>query len=243
MNSWWSAEVDYIQPFSMQHLVYIAIVLAVLAALVICRGKLRAQSSKITAVVLTVAILQQMMLYSWYAAETGFNMNDSLPLHICRITTLLGIYFLITKNTIVLDVIFYFGLFAYGSFLYPQRIYPITHSQGLSYLLSHMLVILLPYYGYKITGWRPTLKGVIRTYGLFVVYFFFVYFLNPLIDGNYFYLKYRPFFGGWPDLAYVPATLAVTLVGFLLAFAVVRSCIRNTDIRDKNIEVQNESNP
>lgn len=221
MNSWWSAGVDYIKPFTLQHLVYIAIVLAVLAAMIVFRNKLKPNAKKITAVVLTVSILQQILLYSWYVFETGYDVSDSLPLHLCRITGLLGVYFLITKNTKVLDLIFYFSLFAYGSFLYPQRIYPITHSMGLSFLISHMITLLLPYYGSKITNWRPTLRGVVKTYLVFVVYFFFVYFFNPLVDGNYFYLKYRPFFGSWPDLAYLPAVLAVTLIGFFAAFGVV----------------------
>src|SRR5699024_7027974 len=115
-----------------------------------------------------------------------------LPIHICRISTLLGIWFLITKNTKVLEIMFYFGLFVYGSFFYPSRIYPIDHVIGISFVVNHTITILLPYFGYIAYQWRPSFKGFVKAYSLFLLYFVFVYILNPFINGNYFYLKYRP---------------------------------------------------
>lgn len=152
-----------------------------------------------------------MFLYSWYAFETGFDLSEALPLQICRISTLLGIIFLITKNTKVLEIVFYFGLFAYGSFFYTSRIHPIYHVMGISFVINYTLTVLLPYFGYIAYQWSQKFKGFLKAYAYFLVYFFFVYFLNPLIDGNYFYLKYRPFFSNWPDYIYVPAVLIVVL--------------------------------
>lgn len=66
--------------------------------------------------------------------------------------------------------------------------------------------------------WRPKLALAIKAYGWFLTYFFFVFFLNPLINGNYFYLKYRPFFDYLPDYIYIPATLIATLGIFILGY-------------------------
>ena len=160
----------------------------------------------------------------------GFDVSESLPLHISRVSTLLGIVYLMTKNEKVLNVLFYFGLFAYGSFFYPQRVYPIYHAIGISFFINHAITILLPIFAAIAYDWRPHLRGVFKAYGWFLVYFVFVYFLNPLIDGNYFYLKYRPFFGSLPDSVYVPLVLIATLGIFFLGYylsKIIRYLIEN----------------
>lgn len=220
--SWWSEDRPYIEIFGTDHLIYIMILFLSLGLLIYFRKKVKEHREKLAVFLLTLSILQQLLLYSWYVFETGFDISESLPLQISRISTLLGIIFLITKNTNVLEILFYFSLFAYASFFYPSRIHPIDHVMGISFLVNHAITILLPSFGYIAYGWRPRFKGVLRAFAAFLVYFFFVYFLNPLIDGNYFYLKYRPFFGEWPDYVYVPAVLLVTFAGFCLAYLAVR---------------------
>ena len=68
------------------------------------------------------------------------------------------------------------------------------------------------------TDWRPTLPALFKAYGWFIIYFFFIYFLNPLIDGNYFYLKHRPFFGHLLDTQYVLLVLFATFGIFLIGY-------------------------
>ncbi|ASN03871.1 YwaF family protein [Virgibacillus necropolis] len=223
ITSWWSEETDYITVFGVNHIIYLVIVIAALFALLLNRNRVKANPNKIGNVILIVLIIQQILLYSWYLIETGFNLSESLPLHICRISTLLGMYFLLTKNKKALEIMFYFGLYAYGSFLYPQRIYPVYHVIGISFVVNHAVTILLPFYAYIAYNWRPRFSGVIRSYFIFLLYFVGVYFLNPVIDGNYFYLKYRPFFKEWPEEVYIAGVLVVTFVGFCLAFSLVRA--------------------
>lgn len=163
---------------------------------------------------LGIAIFQQILLYSWYIFETGFNLSEALPFHICRIASILGIIFLMTTNKNIMDVLFYFGLFSYGSLIYPQRVYTFYHVLGVSYFINHAITIVLPIYAIIVSEWRPTKSALYKAYKWFLFYFFFVYYLNILIDGNYFYLKYRPFFGHWPDMIYIPVALITVFVLF-----------------------------
>lgn len=221
-NSWWSMHAPFIRPFDGNHLLYIGIVVLLFIILFRFREQMKSRAKTVGYIILAVSVLQQIFLYSWYMIEMGFDVSESLPLHISRITSLLGIYYLITNNRKVMDVIFFFSLFAYGSFLYPQRIYEITHVIGISYLVNHAITILLPYYAYFAYGYRPTFQSFKRAYVVFFFYFWFVYFLNPLIGGNYFYLKYRPFFREWPDYLYVPTVLIAVLFGFYFAYRIVK---------------------
>lgn len=211
MNNFWDKDVSFIPILGTHHLIYIGLIGILLFLLIIRSKEVKTNADLIKKWILVFSIGQQLLLYSWYIFEMGFDVSESLPLHISRVSTLLGIVYLMTKNEKVLNVLFYFGLFAYGSFFYPQRVYPIYHAIGISFFINHAITILLPIFAAIAYDWRPHLRGVFKAYGWFLVYFVFVYFLNPLIDGNYFYLKYRPFFGSLPDSVYVPLVLIATL--------------------------------
>ena len=227
MEVMWSQHTPYIEPFDMQHFIYIGILVSTLALMIRNRDSIRENRELYGRVILGLSVFQQILLYTWYGLEMGFNLSESLPLHICRISSLLGIWFLISRNHKVLDVMFFFGLYAYGSFLYPSRVYPIYHAIGISFVLNHAITILLPWFGYIAYGWIPNKEGMKRSMILFLGYFMFVYLLNPIIDGNYFYLKYRPFFTQWPEHIYVPFIVSFTLAGFYLAYWTVDRFLGN----------------
>jgi hypothetical integral membrane protein (TIGR02206 family) len=222
LDRFWDEDAAYLKPFDADHWVYIAVLAAVCFLLIRHKGFLREHRKRIGITVLVVSIFQQILLYTWYYFETGFHLSVSLPLHISRISTLLGMLYLITRNDRLMDILFYFSLFAYGSFLYPLRVYAIEHVMGLSFLANHIITLLLPYYAHIAYGWKPSPASYLKAYFAFLVYFAVVLIVNPLVDGNYFYLKYRPFFAEWPDLAYNAAVIIGVFIGFWLAFQLAR---------------------
>jgi len=218
MNLFWDEEAPFIRVFRGHHFIYIIGMLLIFLWIVRNQQIIKEKREAIRRILLIIAVGQQVLLYSWYLLETGFDISESLPLHISRISSILGIVYLLTARKRVMDVLFYFGLFAYGSFLYPQRIYTFYHVMGVSYFINHALTILLPIFAFISYHWRPTKQALYEAYGWFVIYFFFVYFLNPFIDGNYFYLKYRPVFSDWPDFVYVPGALIFTYILFWIGY-------------------------
>ena len=216
--NFWSQNVPYIRVFDFHHNLYIGLMLLLLILLVKFNEEIIRKQKQIRLLILFILIVQQVALYSWYIFETGFDIGESLPLHISRISSILCLIYLLTTNKKVMDVLFYFGLYAYGSFLYPSRVYPFYHLMGLSFFINHAITILLPIVAIIISDWRPSLSALFKAYGWFLLYFTFVYFLNPLIDGNYFYLKYRPFLGHLPDSQYIPIVLFVTLILFVIGY-------------------------
>lgn len=218
MHNFWNKEVPYISVFGLHHVIYIFLLIVSLSLLLYYRVEVKNYRNSFRKVLLFVSIMQQILLYSWYIFEMGFNLSESLPLHISRISSILGILFLLTERKGYLNTLFFFGLFAYASFFYPQRVYPFYHVIGISFFLNHVLTILLPIYASIVYDWRPRFSSLTKAYSWFLLYFTFVYFLNPLINGNYFYLKFRPFFGDWPDTLYIPAALSATFCLFLIGY-------------------------
>lgn len=222
MRFLWSRNTPYIQLFDFHHVLYISVMLLTLILLIRYQKNVELYSEKIRKSLLFLSIIQQVLLYSWYIFEMGFDISESLPLHISRISSLLGIYYLLTKNRRVLNVLFFFGLYAYGSFLYPSRVYPFYHTVGISFLINHIVTILLPLFAAIAYNWKPTFKSLLVAYVYFLLYFTFVYFFNPLVDGNYFYLKHRPFFSQWSDALYIPIVLVATFILFSTGFGIFK---------------------
>lgn len=209
-------EQDYIRIFGPEHILYIGILGLVAVLLFLFRKRIAAHRKGVSAGILAVSIFQQILLYSAYLYLLDFHPGESLPFHISRISSIVGIVLLITKKRELFAVLCFFSLYAWGTFLYPSRVYAITHPIGISFILNHVITILLPYYMMIAYGMRVKKGDAVRAFGWFVLYLAFVYLLNPLIDGNYFYLKYRPFFAHWPDWQYLSAVLLVTAGGFFL---------------------------
>lgn len=218
MNMFWDQEVPYIPLLGFHHNLYMILMLFLLILLITNHIFIKDNQNKVHKILLVISMIQQIGLYSWYIFETGFELGESLPFHISRVSSILGIVFLITQNKKVLNVLFYFGLYAYGSFFYPSLVYPAYHLMGLSFFINHAITILLPILVAIISDWRPSKDGVIYAYRWFLIYFTFVYFFNPLVDGNYFYLKYRPFFDSWPDSIYIPFILVFTFIIFIVGY-------------------------
>ncbi len=206
---------DYITLFNFDHIIFIVGLVIIGAALFMKRDAVGEHRQKITVVILIVSIFQQILLYSSYYFILDFDPGESLPLQISRVNTILGIIFLITKNDKVFRVLALFGLFAWLSFLYPSRVYGITHPIGWSFFINHVITLLLPFYGIIAYNMKIKTTDSLKVFPWFVLYVAVAYFVNLLTDGNYFYLKHKPIFAGLHNLFYIPLSLIFTLMLFM----------------------------
>lgn len=201
------------------HLLYV-VGLLVLATLLLARRRwVREHAGLVRRVLLVVVVVQQLTLYGFYLA-TGWSWADSLPLHISRVSALLSLVYLATASRRVMDVLFFFGLWAWASFAYPQNIQPVGNILGWSLFVNHAVTLLMPALAWITTGWRPRLEGLRRALGWFVVYLAAAVAANALTGGNYFYQRERPLLPFLPQPWYLLASAVATLALFLLGYAV-----------------------
>lgn len=186
MEIFYAADAPYIRLLSAEHFFYLALILSVIGIVWIKRRALAKDHPKTTRWLLGLSLFQQVLLYLWYAFNTGFDLTQALPLHLCRISSLLGIVYLSTKQEATMDVVFYFGLFAYASVLYPKAINAPYHLLGISYLINHAITLVLPLIAWHAFGWRPRRSRLFWTMGWFLLYFALAYGFNRFIGGNYF---------------------------------------------------------
>lgn len=227
MNYLFDADVPFIKLFGIEHLFYFLIIILFLSLVITYRNKLVLYRKNISLILLSFSIFQQVLLYGWYFFILDFDLSQSLPLHLCRISTILGIFYLINKNSTLMDYVFYYGLFTYFSFLLPFNIYPPYHVMGISYLINHSITLLLPIIAWFAWDWRPKVRNLAPVILGFLLYFTVIVNVNNLVGGNYFYIVNRPLLHTLPTILYNSIAVIITILGFLIAFLFVSKNIYN----------------
>ena len=137
------------------HLMYIALLVLTAALLIGRRRWVRDHARQVRIGVLITSVVQQTLMYGVYVA-TGWGWAEVLPLHISRVSALLCVVYLVTGSKRLMDVLFYFSLWAWFSFSYPQSISPITNLFGWSFLINHVITLLMPVLAWVTSDWRPS---------------------------------------------------------------------------------------
>lgn len=219
---------NYIRILGPNHLIYLGVLGTFSVLLFNFQVIIEAKRDSLTKIIFFISLIQQFILYGSYLLLGEFTLAESLPLHISRINTILGLIFLSIQSRQLFNLITYFSVFAWLSFLLPAKVEPLTHIRGVSFLINHVITLLLPFYGliaYKMTLQRKYRSKVII---YFLIYFFIVAIINPLIDGNYFYLKDKPLLSSLPNTVYYPLAILASLILFSLIegiFMAVQRCI------------------
>ena len=213
-----------------EHLVYVLGLLVVGTALIAGRCWVREHATLVRWVLIGAIIAQQVTLYGFYAM-TGWTWADSLPLHISRISSLLVLVYLATGSRRVMDVLFFFGLWAWTSFSYPQNIQAPNHALGVSFWVNHVVTLLMPFFAVITTSWRPTVRALWRSYGWFLVYVALAVAADALTGGNYFYQRDKPLLPMVPQPWYLILSLFAALALFWVGYAVARLILRRLEPR------------
>lgn len=207
---------EYISFLGPGHFVYLIGFLVVLYFLMRKRETIRAHANRADKILAGIIIFQQILMYGTYVFHYDFILSESLPLHICRVASLVILAYLFTKKRTLYIIGTAFGFFALLSFAYPLEVTPINHPIGLSFFISHTVNLLFGLYGHITRGFTITHKDIQPALKAFFAYFVFTYLVNPLVDGNYFYFREKPLVGDMPDLLYVPLCLAVSCLLIIL---------------------------
>ena len=219
-------DTPYIEPGDISYILYM--LLLVIAAYVIYRLRfiISRNTSVVLMVFLIISIFQRVMINSWYLINDDYSPAYSLPFQICRVIIWLIIIQFFVRKHFLNQVIFYMGLFAYAAFFYPIGIHPVWHMGGWAFFILHASNVLFPLAMHFAMDFVPTLNGVFQAYVIFTAYFIFVYFLNPYVSGNYFFINNRPFFHEMSEALYVTVNLAGTFIGFMTVYLIIRLIIQ-----------------
>lgn len=214
-ESLYSVDAPYVKIYSVEHVLYLLFCIGVVVLFIRKQRAIRENRERLSKVFLAVLLFQQVfLLYGWYALVSGVFWSEGLPLQLCRISSLLTVWYLIKKDNRILDVIFYFSIYALISLFYPMNVYHFGHISGISYMINHLLTVLIPIFGAIAYQWQPSWKAFLRAACAFTAYLPCAILANSLTGGNYFYLTKRPFLNSLAPWIYNILAYVVTIGGF-----------------------------
>ncbi len=218
LEYYYATDAPYVKVLSIEHILFLLACAVIIFLFVRFRKPIAEKRDTVSKVMLGIILFQQIFLmYGWYLLVEDELLKNALPLEMCRISSILTIIFLLTKDKRIMDVIFYFSIYAVTSLFYPKNVYHFLHVNGISYMINHLMTVLTPIFGVIAYGWRPSWKGFARASIAFSIYLPFIVWVNYMTGGNYFYRVDRPF---WNDMEAWLFDL-ITYVGTIGGFALV----------------------
>lgn len=216
--------------FGTGHLVYLALVAALVAFLIwgwqepFERSRNRARLT-----IATVMLLNEIAWHGWNVATGAWSIRINLPLHLCGISIWSTIYMLYTRDYRLYPIIFFVGLGGAAQAVITPSAgeYGLPHFRAFQTLISHGMLVVAMVFISTIEGQRPTWLSLWKTMLILNVYLVVVTAINYALGSNYMFTLQKPdtaslfdFMGPWPWYLLAAEVLAVALFSLLyLPFA------------------------
>ena len=181
--------------FSPLHFAILAVMFLGIGLIVKKADYLRTESGKkYRRLLFTVLLIEQIMQYSWYFLVGTFTLGDSLPLYICRTAILSILLAFATGNRKTETISVYWGLFGGVLASVVPVIYPFSfpHFTNFSYFIGHLFMVWSVTWFIAVEKYRFTRPGLVFILIFTNLFNVGMYFLNPLINGNYSYFTFSP---------------------------------------------------
>lgn len=140
-----------------------------------------------------IFIIREVFLYAYIIREGQFTIQDSLPLHLCNISYLFMIVFLLKPNYFLFEFLLMLSLAgAVQSFITPELTHGYSEYFIIDFYFSHGGIIFVPLYGLFVLKMKPRTGSWLRVFIFSNLLLLSVYFINLLLDSNYIYLMRAP---------------------------------------------------
>jgi hypothetical integral membrane protein (TIGR02206 family) len=186
------SKLDLFQPFSMEHLITMAVIFMLCILLFVFRNNLKVEGRRrIFRFTLASLILVSNVLYHlWLLYEHAWTVKKALPLQLSDLAALLAIAMLLTKNKQLFQFMYFAGLASAIQAIVTPDLYHFSFPHFLYFqsFVSHGGVVLACLFMVVAFNFRPTILSMWVTVLIVNFYAVFVYFINKKLGANYLYI-------------------------------------------------------
>ncbi len=210
----------YFKSFTLTHFIILAI--GLLGLIYLYRNRVYVSGKKwIINTIIYGLLIQQVLLYGWYAFSGYFTIQESLPLFNCRI----AIIALIVGYIFKLDKLKYIGMYWGFMGAIIALLTPVLdpfgpdHYSYYSFFIGHLLLLWGSFY-FLVVDKKALTMGTLKDMLLFTnVYHLIVLIFNTRINSNYCYLNKPPILKD--ILGLIPSTIYTMGIFIVFNLAIV----------------------
>jgi len=198
LDSFWisTARNGNFKLYSMQHIIPLCVILFIIFSMILSRDKLRTPYTRkrVGYFIGCILFIQSFFQIFWFFQSGTFTLQESLPLYLCRLTSILCIYMTIAGSYSVFEVVYFWGLVGaslalstpdIGGFSFPHWIY-------FQFFIEHGSILVAICFMMVAYSYKPTINSLKKTLKYSFIYLFFIFIVNYLVNGNYSYLRNKP---------------------------------------------------
>lgn len=135
------------------------------------------------------AILLEISFQVWQMVYGKWDFAESLPLHLCRLTSYIGIYIMFSKNTKVFEIAYFWSLAGVVSILFPDILHGPDRYRYYHFMMSHILFFYMYMYMLFVLDFKLTFQSFKKSFiTLFILAIFIIIPIDNIFDINYMYL-------------------------------------------------------
>jgi hypothetical integral membrane protein (TIGR02206 family) len=200
------SKLELFRPFSVDHLITMAIIFVLCILLFVYRKKLK-EKQKLFRVTLAFIILVANVLYHlWLVSENAWSVKKALPLQLSDLAAILAIVMLLSKSYRLFQFMYFAGLGSAIQAILTPDLYKFSFPHFLYFqsFVSHGGVVLACLFMVAAFNYQPTIPSMWVTILIVNIYGVCVFFLNRLLGSNYLYIMKKAgmsplnYLGPWP---------------------------------------------
>ncbi|WP_408607018.1 YwaF family protein [Anaeromicrobium sediminis] len=227
--------------YSMEHVLALSIILGIIIFLFIHREKLKENHTRIKVgrIIASILFVQTFFLHFWFFQSGTFTLQESLPLYLCRITTILCIFMILKEDFSFFEIVYFWGLGGAsqalltpdtGGFLFPHWIY-------IQFFISHGGILISIFFMMIAYEYKPNFKSLKKTFKWSFIYLFIVWNINYFVNGNYSYLRNKPLTPTILDyLPAFPYYIPFMVMGMFFVFFILYIPFFVLGMKEKNLQ-------
>ena len=211
-------------PFSPNHTVPLLLIVVGVLLIYIFRNKLAEyrHEKMIRYSIASFAILLEVTFQLWQVYYGVWDFADSLPLHLCRLSSYLGIISMFTKSKKIFEVAYFWSLGGVVSILFPDILHGPDRYRYYQFVVYHILFFFMYMYMLFVLKFELNFNSFKKSYRILLAIVLIVIIpVNNIFNMNYMYLLFpadTPFsiFSGRNYLFYIVGCLSLTTIVMLL---------------------------
>jgi hypothetical integral membrane protein (TIGR02206 family) len=180
------------QLFSLAHLLTLFVFVLLIAGLIYCFAK-RTNIKWIGTILVCTLSISEISYQIWSVKNGIWSFQSTLPLHLCSISTFIGIYLYFKRSSRLFYLFLYIGFIPpILAIITPDNPYAFPHYRYIKYFLHHMAIPLMVVYLFLYDHYPLRKRSILYGLGLVNCLAVPIFILNKLSGSNYFFLAGPP---------------------------------------------------